>query len=437
MLETVKCHIEKKFPFLIGKNILVACSGGIDSVVLVRILKELKFNISLAHCNFSLRGIESDEDEKFVISIADKLSIPIFNTKFDTKQFKEINKVSTQMAARELRYHWFDELCKKHSFDFIATGHHLDDEIETFLINLTRGTGIRGLIGIPETNHKVIRPLLMISRNDIYEYAIKNNITWREDHSNTDTDYLRNKFRLNVIPSLRQTNTNFLKGFQKTTTHLKTSLSLVNDYMELIKKLVFIVKETSIEIDILKLKGLPNTNYLIYELLFPYGFTNWGDIIDLLDAQTGKKIFSKKYRLLKNRNFLILDQKSQINIKSHFYINEGDKILKKPFFLSINKVEEILDYTPNNLYLDFDKLVFPLKLRPWEDGDYFFPFGMKGKKKLSKFFKDEKLSLISKEKIWVLLSENNIIWVVGMRSDERFKVDDETKHILKITYSEK
>ena len=437
MLETVKCHIEKKFPFLIGKNILVACSGGIDSVVLVRILKELKFNISLAHCNFSLRGIESDEDEKFVISIADKLSIPIFNTKFDTKQFKEINKVSTQMAARELRYHWFDELCKKHSFDFIATGHHLDDEIETFLINLTRGTGIRGLIGIPETNHKVIRPLLMISRNDIYEYAIKNNITWREDHSNTDTDYLRNKFRLNVIPSLRQTNTNFLKGFQKTTTHLKTSLSLVNDYMELIKKLVFIVKETSIEIDILKLKGLPNTNYLIYELLFPYGFTNWEDIIDLLDAQTGKKIFSKKYRLLKNRNFLILDQKSQINIESHFYINEGDKILKKPLFLSINKVEEILDYTPNNLYLDFDKLVFPLKLRPWEDGDYFFPFGMKGKKKLSKFFKDEKLSLISKEKIWVLLSENNIIWVVGMRSDERFKVDDETKHILKITYSEK
>jgi tRNA(Ile)-lysidine synthase len=437
LLETVKCHIEKKFPFLIGKNILVACSGGIDSVVLVRILKELKFNISLAHCNFSLRGIESDEDEKFVISIADKLSIPIFNTKFDTKQFKEINKVSTQMAARELRYHWFDELCKKHSFDFIATGHHLDDEIETFLINLTRGTGIRGLIGIPETNHKVIRPLLMISRNDIYEYAIKNNITWREDHSNTDTDYLRNKFRLNVIPSLRQTNTNFLKGFQKTTTHLKTSLSLVNDYMELIKKLVFILKETSIEIDILKLKGLPNTNYLIYELLFPYGFTNWGDIIDLLDAQTGKKIFSKKYRLLKNRNFLILDQKSQINIESHFYINEGDKILKKPLFLSINKVEEILEYTPNNLYLDFDKLVFPLKLRPWEDGDYFFPFGMKGKKKLSKFFKDEKLSLISKEKIWVLLSENNIIWVVGMRSDERFKVDDETKHILKITYSEK
>ena len=172
MLETVKCHIEKNFPFLIGKKILVACSGGIDSVVLTRILKELKFNISLAHCNFSLRGIESDGDEKFVISIADKLSIPIFNTKFDTKQFKEINKVSTQMAARELRYHWFDELCKKHSFDFIATGHHLDDEIETFLINLTRGTGIRGLIGIPETNHKVIRPLLMISRNDIYEYAI-------------------------------------------------------------------------------------------------------------------------------------------------------------------------------------------------------------------------------------------------------------------------
>ena len=437
MLDTVKCHIENKFPFLEGKKLLVACSGGIDSVVLTRILKELSFNISLAHCNFSLRGIESDEDEKFVTSIADKLSIPIFKTKFDTKYFKETNKVSTQMAARDLRYHWFDKICKKHSFDFIVTGHHLDDEIETFLINLTRGTGIRGLIGIPETNHKVIRPLLTISRNAIYDYAIKNNIIWREDPSNADTNYLRNKFRLDVIPSLKQTNDNFLKGFQKTTNHLKTSLSLVNDYMELIKKLVLTIKETSIEIDISKLKGLPNTNFLLYELLFPYGFRSWEDIVDLLDAQTGKKIFSKKYRLIKNRNFLILDQKKATNNENHFYINQGDKILKKPLFLSINKVDEILDYTPNNLYLDFDKLVFPLKLRTWNDGDYFFPFGMKGKKKLSKFFKDEKLSLISKEKIWVLLSENNIVWVVGMRSDERFKVNNETKQILKITYSEK
>ena len=437
MLETVKCHIEKNFPFLIGKKILVACSGGIDSVVLARLLKELKYNISLAHCNFSLRGNESDADEKFVISLADKLSIPIHNKKLDTEHFKKANKVSTQMAARELRYRWFDELCKKHSFDFILTGHHIDDEIETFLINLSRGTGIKGLIGIPETNHKVIRPLLTLSRNDIYEYASKHNISWREDSSNETTDYLRNKFRLEVIPNLKETNANFLMGFKKTTTHLKSSLSLVSDYMELIKKLVLTIKKASIEIDIAKLKDLPNTDFLLYELLSPYGFTSWNDISNLLNAQSGKQIYSEKYRLLKNRDGLILAEKTEIKNEHIYYINKGDTILKSPFLCNITQVDKVLELSPNNLYVDFEKLVFPLKLRLWKDGDYFFPSGMKGKKKLSKFFKDEKLSLISKEKIWVLLSENNIIWVVGMRSDERFKVDDETKNILKITYSEK
>ena len=437
MLDIVKSHIKKKFPFLIGKKLLVACSGGIDSVVLARLLKELKYNISLAHCNFSLRGNESDADEKFVISLADKLSIPIHNKKLDTEHFKKANKVSTQMAARELRYRWFDELCKKHSFDFILTGHHIDDEIETFLINLSRGTGIKGLIGIPETNHKVIRPLLTLSRNDIYEYASKHNISWREDSSNETTDYLRNKFRLEVIPNLKETNANFLMGFKKTTAHLKSSLSLVSDYMELIKKLVLTIKKASIEIDIAKLKDLPNTDFLLYELLSPYGFTSWNDISNLLNAQSGKQIYSEKYRLLKNRDALILAEKTKIKSEHIYYINKGDTILKSPFLCNITQVDKVLELSPNNLYVDFEKLVFPLKLRLWKDGDYFFPSGMKGKKKLSKFFKDEKLSLIAKEKVWVLLSENSILWVVGMRSDGRFKVDDKTKHILKITYSEK
>ena len=433
MLTNFKNHISNTFPALKGKKILIACSGGLDSVVLSRLFKELNYDISLAHCNFSLRGKESDEDEKFVILLADKLSIPIFNKKFNTKAYKIKHKLSTQVAARQLRYQWFEEVCTEHSFDYLATAHHLDDDLETFLINLSRGTGLRGLIGIPLINDKIIRPFLNFPRADILQYAKEKNSPWREDSSNQTSDYLRNKLRIEVIPRLKEVDHNLLNGFHQTQKYLNDSMALVNDYMALIKNLVVDETEDGFEIDVLKLQDLPNTNALLYELLAPFGFTAWDDISDLLTAQSGKQIFSESHRILKNRKSLLLVENSFVHNEETYTIKESDTGIDTPINLKIEQVDKTSDYTPSIVYLDLQKLNFPLQLRKWREGDSFYPFGMKGKKKLSKFFKDEKLSLVAKEKTWVLTSENHIVWIVGMRSDHRFKVENQTKKILKIT----
>ena len=433
LLTNFKNHISNTFPALKGKRILIACSGGLDSVVLSRLFKELNYDISLAHCNFSLRGKESDEDENFVILLADKLSIPIFNKKFNTKAYKIKHKLSIQVAARQLRYQWFAEVCAEHSFDYLATAHHLDDDLETFLINLSRGTGLKGLIGIPLINDKIIRPFLNFPRADILQYAKENNCPWREDSSNQTSDYLRNKLRIEVIPRLKEVDHNLLNGFHQTQKYLNDSMALVNDYMTLIKNLVVSETEDGFEIDVLKLQDLPNTNALLYELLAPFGFTAWDDLSDLLTAQSGKQIFSESHRILKNRKSLLLVENNFVHNKATYTIKESDTGIDTPINLKIERVDKILGYTPSIVYLDVQKLSFPLQLRKWQEGDSFYPFGMKGKKKLSKFFKDEKLSLIAKEKTWVLSSGNQIVWIVGMRSDHRFKVENQTKKILKIT----
>ena len=433
LLTNFKNHISNTFPALKGKRILIACSGGLDSVVLSRLFKELNYDISLAHCNFSLRGKESDEDENFVILLADKLSIPIFNKKFNTKAYKIKHKLSIQVAARQLRYQWFAEVCAEHSFDYLATAHHLDDDLETFLINLSRGTGLKGLIGIPLINDKIIRPFLNFPRADILQYAKENNCPWREDSSNQTSDYLRNKLRIEVIPRLKEVDHNLLNGFHQTQKYLNDSMALVNDYMTLIKNLVVSETEDGFEIDVLKLQDLPNTNALLYELLAPFGFTAWDNLSDLLTAQSGKQIFSESHRILKNRKSLLLVENNFVHNKATYTIKESDTSIDTPINLKIERVDKILGYTPSIVYLDVQKLSFPLQLRKWREGDSFYPFGMKGKKKLSKFFKDEKLSLIAKEKTWVLSSGNQIVWIVGMRSDHRFKVENQTKKILKIT----
>ncbi|MEH6763272.1 MAG: tRNA lysidine(34) synthetase TilS [Aequorivita antarctica] len=432
MLVRFKQNIETNFSFLIGKKLLVACSGGLDSVTLTHLMNQIDCEIALAHCNFSLRGKESDGDEMFVIGLAKSIEISVFAETFDTKKYAEEHKISTQMAARDLRYTWFSEILKDFKYDYLLTAHHLDDDLETFFINLSRGTGLNGLIGIPKKNNKIVRPLLSFSRVEILQYAEQNNLKWREDSSNKKTDYLRNKLRLEVLPQFKETNEALLKNFQKTQQNMQASQNLIEDYMALVYNLVVTEDTDSYKINIQKIKELPHTSALLYELLNGFGFTEWEDISNLLDAQTGKQILSKTHRLLKNRNELLLTAIDLEIRNDEFLVSE--KGISSPINIKIETSKYIGETEKNLIYVASEKLKFPLKLRKWRSGDSFQPFGMEGKKKLSKFFKDEKIALNEKKKIWLLLNDEKIVWVIGHRMDDRFKVNENTKRILKITF---
>lgn len=432
MISNIQEHISINFPKLIGRKLLIACSGGLDSVVLTHLMKTAGFNIALAHCNFSLRGKESDGDELFVVNLAKQMNISVFAENFDTHRFAEEHKVSTQMAARTLRYNWFDEILRGFHFDYLLTAHHLDDDLETFFINLSRGTGLRGLTGIPRQNHNIIRPIIDFSREEILKYAEENKLNWREDSTNKKTDYLRNKLRLEVLPQFKDTNESVLKNFKKTQKNLQASQVLVEDYMALIYKLAVTEEVDSYKINILKLKELPHTDELLYELLNGFGFTEWQDISNLLEAQSGKQVYSKTHLLLKNRDELILSEITSENLEENFFVSE--KGISFPIHLKFKTSQAIGKPEKNSEYFDAAKLEFPLKLRKWRRGDAFQPFGMKGRKKLSKFFKDEKVPLTEKDKIWLLLSGEKIIWVIGHRMDDCFKVTENTRKILKISF---
>lgn len=432
MFKQFKYEIENKFSFLIGSRILVACSGGLDSVVLTHLLSKMNLKIALAHCNFSLRGKESDDDEDFVINLAENLEVTVYTETFDTKKYAKEHKISTQMAARDLRYAWFEELLTLHKFQYIVTAHHLDDDLETFFINLSRGTGLSGLSGIPKKNNKVVRPLLNFSREDIFQYAQKNSLNWREDSSNKKADYLRNKLRLAVLPQFKTVNPAVLKNFKTTQSNIRASQLLIDDYIAIVYNRVVTETENAYKIDIQKLRDFPHTKQLLYELLKGFGFTEWDDVSNLLDAQTGKQVYSQTHRLLKNRNELLLTKMELDNLNREFPVSK--KGIETPISLKFEETKYIGETEKNLIYVDSARLNFPLKLRRWQDGDSFHPFGMKGKKKLSKFFKDEKLSQLEKEKTWVLVSDDSIVWIVGHRMDDNFKVTKNTLHILKITY---
>nr|WP_246516278.1 tRNA lysidine(34) synthetase TilS [Aequorivita echinoideorum] len=430
----MKRNIDENFPFLKEKKLLIACSGGLDSTVLAYLMKSLEFQIALAHCNFSLRGKESDGDEMFTVGLAKKMEIPVFAETFETKKYAAENKVSTQMAARDLRYHWFGEILKNFGYDYVLTAHHLDDDLETFLINLSRGSGLQGLTGIPFQNEKIIRPFLNVSREEIFEYAKENKISWREDSSNAKPDYLRNKLRLDVIPQYKEAANSLLRNFQKSRQNLRASQHLVEDYMALVYKLIIAETADGYSINIEKLQELPHPRAILFELLSGFGFTAWEDVYNLLEAQTGKRVFSETHQLLKNRDLLFLSEISSEENFSEFEISKETPEISEPIRLKFETEKYIGETEKNIAHFDFHKLKFPLKLRKWQEGDQFQPFGMKGKKKLSKFFKDEKLSLSQKDKIWLLTSNNQVIWVIGHRMDERFKVTETTSEIFKITY---
>lgn len=434
MMEAFQNHINERFSFLKSGKLLIAISGGIDSVVLTHLCHRLKLNISLVHCNFNLRGDESDADEDFVLQLAEDLDLEVFIESFDTEAYAEEHKLSIQMAARELRYHWFEELAEQLKFDYILTAHHADDNLETFLINLSRGTGLDGLTGIPEVNKNIARPLLAFSRKDIEAYAKQEKIKWRDDSSNSSNKYLRNKLRHDVIPVLKEMNSQLLQNFQTTLSNLNDTADIVKESLKAVLKRAIISSENNeITFKVSEFKKVNNPKAYLHEFLKPYGFTQWTDVVDLLDAQSGKQLFSSTHRLIKDREVIILAKLSSNEHPDIIALQTEVSKLETPFGnLSFEDVKEI-SYTHSNvIYVDKTILKYPISIRTWQEGDFFYPLGMKGKKKLSKFFKDEKLSLVEKENVWLLYSDSDVVWVIGRRADNRFKVTEKTQDILKI-----
>jgi tRNA(Ile)-lysidine synthase len=436
MEKAFKNYIKSDFPYLSTGKILVAVSGGVDSVVLAHLCKSAKLNFSIAHCNFNLRGEESDADENFLLDLADALDVEIFTESFDTKTYAADANLSIQMAARALRYNWFNELSAAMGFDFILTGHHINDDLETFLINFIRGTGLEGLTGIKAENEKVLRPLLRFSRQEIETFAREKRFHWREDSSNTDSKYMRNRIRHQIIPIMENINPQLLEGFTRTQTYLKESFDLIEDYIGLLYSQIVSKDVYGYRLNIATLEKIPNTKAVLYQLLKSFGFTEWNDVADLLTAQPGKMVFSPTHRLIKDRDYLILTEVTSEKITRDFKISKGEEIVMLPIGkLTFHKVDKIGDTPSNCIYVAEDKLKYPLILRKWKNGDHFYPFGMKGKKKISDFFKDKKLSLPEKEEAWLLCSEDDIVWVVNHRADGRFAITGPSQNILKITYT--
>jgi tRNA(Ile)-lysidine synthase len=340
------------------------------------------------------------------------------------------------MAARDLRYNWFEELRNAFNFDFILTAHHANDNLETFIINLVRGTGLEGLTGIKEDNNYIIRPLLSFSRAQLESYAKNNNLKWREDSSNASTKYMRNKVRHQVVPTLEELNPQLLQSFEQTQEHLKDSFNLIEDYIGLLYSEIVTKTRFGYQLKIETLRKIPNTKAVLYQLLRSFGFTEWNDVYHLLEAQPGKIVFSNTHRLIKDREFLVLTEIPNDMDSEEFTIPEGEEIVMLPIgTFTIYEVANIEENSHNCIYVPKEKLIYPLVLRKWKEGDYFYPFGMKGKKKLSDFFKDKKLSLPEKENIWLLFSGEEIVWVVNHRADNRFAITDSTQNIIKITYA--
>ena len=431
MLIKFKKHIDQNFPQLKDKKLFLAVSGGIDSMVLVHLCAQLKLNFEVLHCNFMLRGAESDAETQFIESLCSSKGIPIHTKYFETNTTAAKNKESIQITARNLRYQWFQEIISI-GFDYVLTAHHLDDSLETVLINFSRGTGLEGLTGIPAQNGYVVRPLLPFSRLEIEHFAAENQIQWREDSSNASDKYLRNKIRHSIVPLLKEMNAGFLDSFQNTVRNLQQAESLVEDATRLVYEKVVEERENQLEINLAQLLKFQNYQAYLYQWLNKYGFSAWNDIYDLVEAQSGKQVFSETHVLLKDREKLILSERKYNNKEEVYTIESISSKVNIPLKLRFSKAVNIFETNLNCIFVDENKLNFPLVIRKWQEGDYFYPTGMHGKKKLSKYFKDEKYSLLDKENQWLLCAEDQIIWIIGKRADNRFIANETTKNCIKI-----
>ncbi len=421
----------------VGKKFLLAVSGGVDSMVLCYLFEEWKVPYAIAHVNFKLRGHESDEDEKFIREFALKKETPFFLHEADTSDYAEKNKVSIQMAARDIRYSFLRDTAKNKGYDYIVTAHHLNDQAETFFINLSRGTGIDGLCGMKDLDNNLFRPLLKFSKDEILHFAQLMHIQYREDSSNKEDKYTRNKIRHHLIPLMEELNPSFIDVLGKNISILKNVREIHNKVIRKYKK--ELVKKTSFgfEIELENILRLDYPGHILFELLQPYQFN-----IDIAESiirnshnESGKRFFSASHRIIVSRGIIIITKLLPSELQT-FLLEDYKNDITEPISLKFTETtpEEEISKHPHLAYFDLDKIKKPLYLRKWHKGDSFFPFGMKGKKKLSDFFIDLKMSLVEKENTWLLTSEDQIIWVIGRRIDDRFKVTNSTKSVLKIEW---
>jgi len=415
-------------------NILAAVSGGMDSVVMAHLLKSAGFNFGIAHCNFQLRGDESLSDQEFCNNLAGQLRVPFHTTSFDTLKHVEDQKISTQMAARELRYQWFEQVRQQSGYTVITLAHHQNDAIETILLNLTRGTGIAGLHGILPKNGTLVRPLLFLNRNEIQNIVDENHLTYVEDSSNSSVKYARNKIRLEVVPKLKELNPALEHTFENNLAHFRDLELFLEQQVAGLKKELFIPIGNELHISLDGIKKLEPKRLLLFKLLQEYGFneSTIDDLISALDKHSGKVFELPGYRLLLDRGKLILTKQNQqpdtetmIGINDH-EVNYGN------YKLTVLHDDSplIIKDNPMAVSIDTGLLVYPLTLRSWQQGDHFYPLGMKATKKLSDFFIDQKVPLHEKKEIPLLVNGNDdIIWIGGYRLDERYKVSRKTKKV--------
>jgi tRNA(Ile)-lysidine synthase len=423
-------HIHQNNLCQSDNKILLAVSGGMDSMVMLNLFKEAAYPIGVAHCNFQLRGEDSNKDEAFVKAECQRNSVPFYSTRFETEEFATEHGLSVQMAARDLRYAWFNEIAEREGYDFIATAHHLNDSLETILLNLTKGTSLRGFSGIPLKNGKIMRPMLFASHDAIKSFAEIHEINWREDLSNSTDDYQRNFLRHQVVPKLKELNPSLEETLQKSLIKVYGSLEL----MERGKRTVEIQCKKSAEGVHIQKKTLGefhNTAAVLWELVHQFGFNleQCQSVVESLYGQPGKKFFAGQHQITIDRDEILLSERVEI-WEAVTVSNDSGKFFLGPFSLEVKSIddpESRFDKGRNEAVLDKEKLTFPLTWRKWRVGDHFYPMGLTHKKKLSDFMIDSKISLPAKDLVTVLESGGEIAWIVGYRIDDRFKITPETR----------
>lgn len=439
MRNIVRAYIEKE-QLLTGEGpVLVGFSGGADSVALLSLLVQLDYSCIALHCNFHLRGDESARDEEFAEATARRLGVSFHKVDFDTIAYAAGLHLSVEMAARELRYNWFEEMRQQMNAQAIAVAHHRDDSVETVLMNLIRGTGIRGLGGIRPKNGYVVRPLLAVSRSEIVSWLEEQQLTYVTDSTNLSDAYTRNFIRLRVLPLLEDLNPSVKTAIARTAGHLADTEAI---YLYMVEQARRELMGDDSRILIARLMEYPSPATILYELLKPYGFTRQvtDDAFRSLAKESGKQFYSSEYRLLKDRDYLQLSPIFREETQTYVFTDDSisGNIWHGPVELSFQKTVITTDFNIRKdkhiAYFDYAKLSFPLTLRRWKEGDWFIPFGMKGRKKLSDYFSDHKFSRIDKEQTWLLCSGENILWIVGERSDNRFCVDKTTKSVLIVNF---